>query len=604
MRKTISFLLALFMISSLCIRPVCADGSGTEGTAPDTLAEELGFESKQGPDDSAGADLSTAALLSHLIVSSYAAQTSENSRLYLADMYSFIADNINSEAADAEAKAQLDQFMETIGALRMPAAGRKKIRRMYQTNQAHALRLTVDEPAALLSFSHSFSLQDLVDAGLCIPTDSSAGYTFTENPLDLYFFQENPSLSEEKTQKLSEARNTLSAYLADFVKARGLAEQYALSEEAASALAKCRNSRNPAEKTQFLNENAETYSESPDYWALLAECSYENGEYARCLSALESYREKQGAVYLKDREYARLIPYGIVSLQKTVSVTDTRIEKIEQLLEQLIRNTSPEDWALRYFAAHAYLEISRASNNPYIKPRYLNNACIISRSVTEYLADEQRNNNSAWMADLIQEKEPAGASKEDKKEIRDLNRLLKEDRKTSLPPVSEALMLGADLMHELAQRAENADADPYTILYPDEGPLFLNPYAERLYRQETPDVPVPEVTFDKKKTAVTASCLAYDYSVRVVVTHGTDTYTLDDWALSDVKRKDPDDLSTWTAELTSEKAAHMKYEENMEVYVEVIPSGILPCEPVTVKYRTVPAKIFFFFNTVKLEKMD
>lgn len=128
MRKTISFLLALFMISSVCTRPVCAEDSDTDGTAPDTLAEELGFASEQTPSDPAGAAQSTAALLSHLIVSSYAAQTSENSRLYLSDMYSSIADNINSEALDADSKEQLDEFMETVNSLRMPAAGREKIR--------------------------------------------------------------------------------------------------------------------------------------------------------------------------------------------------------------------------------------------------------------------------------------------------------------------------------------------------------------------------------------------------------------------------------------------------------------------------------------------
>ena len=603
MRKTFLYILCLSVISSFLFHPVYAESETGDEYSGNSLAQELGLAKEETPGGSFSQEMNSAILLNHLVLCAYEAQTSCHDRLYLEKIFADTLDNINNDALDTETKAEIDQFKSALEPLRMPAEKREKLRLFYQNTQAHALRSVVDDPASLLSHWHKFGLSDLVNAGLYMPADSSESYAAVQSPVQLYYYQDHPSFDEDQMSVLAKARDGLMTYLASYVKAKELPAQFALSAATASDFANLLNS-SAQERVQFLSDNAETYSELPDYWALLAESCYETGDYKQCLNAIETYVQKQAHVYQTDRTYGHLIPLAVICLQETVNIAVTRVRQIEPYIERLILNTTKEDWAERYFAAMAYTEITRASDNPWAKEKYLDNAYAILRSVTADLAAEQRDRNAAYLGDAIQLKAPSGASKAEKKEIRDLNILLKEDRKTGLPPVSEALMLSADFLKGLGEKMEIAKEETDAILYPSQSPLFLNPYLESLYGNGNTQPEPPEITFDKKKITVPASAINYDYDLKVTVEHGSDIYIFDDWTVSNVKRVNAKDAGSFIAELTSENNSHMKYQEDMIVHVELIPTALAPCETYSVKYKTVPTKIFFFFNSVKLERID
>lgn len=603
MRKAFMYILGLSVISSFLFHPVCAENETAAESARNTLAEELGIEKEETPGDSFSQQLNSAILLNHLIVSAYEAETSRHSRLYLEELFTDTLDNLNTDKLDGETKAQIDQFKSALEPLRMPEEKREKLHVLYQNTQAHALRSIVDDPASLLSHWHKFNLSDLVNAGLYMPVDAAESYAAIQSPAQLNYYQDHPSLDEEQSVSLAEARDGLMAYLDNYVKENELPAQYALSPQTASDFANLLN-KSAQEKLQFLSDSAETYSELPDYWVLLAQSRFENGDYKECLNAIGTYAEKQAPVYQTDRTYAHLIPLAMICLQETVQIAVTRVRQIEPYIERLILNTSEDDWALRYFAAMAYTDITRASDNPWAKEGYLNNAYAILRSVTENLAAKQRDSNTAYLADAVSLKAPSGASKAEKKEIRDLNLLLKEDWKTGLPPVSEALLLSADFLKALAEKMEIAKEETDAILYPAQSPLFFNPCLESLYANDDAQIEAPVITFDKKKITVPASTINYDYDLKVTVEHGSDLYIFDDWTVSSVKRVNTKDAGSFIAELTSENNNHMKYQEDMIVNVELIPTALAPCETYSVKYKTVPTKIFFFFNSLKLERID
>lgn len=603
MRKTFLYILCLSVISSFLFLPVTAENETAGEITQNTLAQELGIEKEETPGDSFSQEMNSAILLNHLIISAYAAETSRHSRLYLEELFTDTLDNLNTDKLDEETKTQIDEFKSALESLRMPAEKREKLHVLYQNTQAHTLRSVVDDPASLLSHWHKFGLSDLVNAAFCMPVDSAESYAAIQSPAQLYYYQDHPSFDEEQTAALAKARDELIAYLESYVKAKELPAQYALSPQAASDFANLRNS-SAQEKLQFLTDNADIYSELPDYWALLAQSSFENGDYKDCLNAIETYAEKQAPVYQTDRTYGRLIPLAMICLQETVNIAVTRVRQIEPYIERLIVNTSKDDWVLRYFAAMAYTDITRASDNPWAKEGYLNNAYAILRSVTENLAAKQRDSNTAYLGDAVMLKAPSGASKAEKKEIRDLNLLLKEDWKTGLPPVSEALLLSADFFKALTEKMEIAKEETDAILYPAQSPLFFNPYLESLYTNDDAQIEAPVITFDKKKITVPASTINYDYDLKVTVEHGSDLYIFDDWKVSNVKRVNAKDAGSFIAELTSENNSHMKYQEDMIVNVELIPTALAPCETYSVKYKTVPTKVFFFFNSVKLERID
>ena len=109
---------------------------------------------------------------------------------------------------------------------------------------------------------------------------------------------------------------------------------------------------------------------------------------------------------------------------------------------------------------------------------------------------------------------------------------------------------------------------------------------------------------DKKKVSVPAEYLSGDYAITVTVHHGDLKYIFNDWTVDEIVRENTDDSSTFTARLTSKDNSHFRYGENMQVTVEVIPVTAVEYEPVTVIYRTVPSKIFFFFDSVNLELIN
>lgn len=602
MKKKITLLLCISMIASVFLHPVCAEESSSDEPYHDTLAEDLGLAKKE--ESSLSEAISIVNLLNDLCVSSLIAKTSAEGRLYLEEIFASSEDPLKN-MPDSDTKEEISQFMTALQSLRMPEVRKERLLFSRDISLARGLKEAVgDDPASLLKFSRAFELSDLVNTGVCRSFDSVENFNAVQDPSEALFIQEETALSEEKSVKLSEAADDLLQYTVNYAKAKELPEQYVLTMEAAYELAECRNSTDPVTKLQFLKDHQETYAEYPGYYALLAEICFENKDYKQCLSAIETYEKKQGNLYEKDRVYARLIPLALICLQETVNTNITRVQRSEPYIAQLILNTSAEDWALRYFAVMAYMDIHRASNNPYKKTEYMNSFCAISQSVVRYLVHEQKGMNNDYLSALIQLKAEEGASEEDKQEIRNLNNILKEEYSSSLPPVSEALMLSIDLLQAVAKAAEINEEEITSILDPDDKPLFLNVYLDQMYRKEAQEISMPEVTYDKKKVTVPVSHLNHDYSIRVTIDRGSDHWVFTDWLITDLKRGDQQDINSYVAELTSDINNLMKFEEDMDVVVEVIPTKTVACEPVIVKYKTVIKKFLFFFKTIRLERLD
>ncbi len=604
MRKNISLILALTVSFSAFLSPVHAKEE-LPVNGQDTLAEELGLEQSQ---TSVDPDAETAALLTELVFALSDAKASANGRLVLDQVCDTFRNNIDPSSMDAAVSEKLDGWLDSMEPLRLTDSERKKLHHLFQYNQAVLLKGVVDEPLALLSHAHSYDLKDVAQAVIAPVFESPETYMAFQNPADPYFLQLNQTFQEEEIQILDGINAEALSCLNDFVKKKELPEEYLFTEEAVQKYAEWKNSGDLLGRIHFLEENQETYSGYAGLWLLAAQSYFENGDYAKCLSAIQAYEEAQKPSYTIDSNYARLLPAAVISLLETVRLVDTRVERISSCVENLIRNTDGNDWALRYFASMAYMEISRSSDNSWLKARCRSHAYTVSRSIVKYLSSEQQSGNHSWLADLIQEKVPQGASSEKKKKIRDLNTTLKEDRKTSLPPASLQLLLSADLLKAFMER-ESSDEEGRTeaeaALYPNHEPVFLNRVIEQEYRSEpAEEISGNEIILDKKKLSVPADLLSYDCTISVIADNGTDHWTFSDWTVENIKRKDPDDIHSFKAELTSAKYSSFKLTENMEISVEVIPTGLVSCEPLSAKYRTVPAKFLFFFNTIKLERAD
>lgn len=576
---------------------------------PDTLPEDLDIDVEEIDDKpNQSKENNSISMLNYLTVLSQEINASKNSRLFLEEAYSAIINDTYPNAVDSTTKDHLENMLDIIESLRMVDVKRERLSYLYQQNQAQAIRSAIPNPLALLSAVESFDLKRLIASGIYMAVDSITSYNAYKNQLELQYLKDGWALDDEQAKDVSDSRREAFIYMIDIVNDNNLPGEYALNEESVAELVKWKNNTNVTSRIQFLEDNEETYREYGGYWLILAASYYEKNDYENCLKATETYEEKQGKIFRIDHEFAKVLPYAIVSVKETEKNSNDRINKIEHYNELLIGNTKNDDWALRYFAAQAYVELAAETRSTIKKKDFLQKAYKVARSNVNYLVEEQNTKNFAYMADIVEKKEPANASKDEKKEVKNYNKLLKEERKIALPPISEALLLNCDLMFALASetKVDSKEQNKLNeILHPNGSPLFLNEVLDSQYWfNGNKTVSTSEVNYDKKKMTIPASFIANDYVITVTADEGNNKTVFDDWKLEEVKRGDKNDISTFIAELTSEKSKKYKLKENTTITIEINPTTIIESDPVIVKYETVHKKFLWFIDTIELKKVE
>ena len=141
-------------------------------------------------------------------------------------------------------------------------------------------------------------------------------------------------------------------------------------------------------------------------------------------------------IFRKDYDFARALPMAIVSAEYTKDDADYIIIA-DDYCQKILVNTSNDDWALRYFAAQIYVGLYAKTNDE----AYLRKAYDITINNVNYLVDEQRTMNITYLADVVELTAPKGETASAKKEREQYNKMLKEERKTELAPISEPLCL-------------------------------------------------------------------------------------------------------------------------------------------------------------------
>ena len=108
--------------------------------------------------------------------------------------------------------------------------------------------------------------------------------------------------------------------------------------------------------------------------------------------------------------------------------------------------------------------------------------------------------------------------------------------------------------------------------------LFLNPFIDALYtfdEEKNLSADDIEITFDGKEITIPAMFLTDGTTISV---GGLDSatgkvFSIDDWTLKAVNRKDAADLSTFTATFTSKTASGFNYTEGSTVWINLNPAG-------------------------------
>ena len=545
------------------------------------------------------------AMLNYLTVVNQQINASNNSKLYLEEVYSSLINNTSPNAVDDRTQIQLGDMLETIDQFRMIDVKRDRLLYVYEQNKAQALRDAVPNPLGLLAGVRSFNLAQLLASVAYMAIDAKASYDTSIAEAEMEYLQDGWALDDEATNALNISRENLFDYMIDMVQDKKIPDEYALTENAVDKFVNCKNNTNVSRRIQFLESNESTYERFGEYWLVLAESYHANGEYQKCLDAIKKYESVQAKIFRKDFDLAKAMPLAIVAAEECIDDSNKCNAEINHYVELLTKNLDTDDWDLRYFAAQTYVDLYSRTNDI----GYLNKAYKLVLDNVNYLIDEQKKQNSTYIAEIKKKEEPKGATKQEKKEIKEYNKMIAEERKTKLPSIYEPLYLNCDLLFALADELQISESEQQRIEKILHGSsrkdsLFLVKALNDKYYFEVPvSNENDEITYEKGKLIVPVSMISDKGNIRVTIGTGMAAVTADDWKIEKVEREKSGDISTFKAVFTSDKAKKATYNDGTKVEVEITPVKNSDCPNVNASFKTNVTKKAMFTN-YEFERID
>lgn len=586
------------------------DGASETDTAhsdenPDLSELELSDETEDVPDTLTETQRNSINMLNYLTVLTQEINASKSSRVFLEDAYSSLINNTYPNAVDTRTQSQMMSLLDTLENYRMITEKRERLDYIYEQSRAQAMRQAIPNPIGLLSAVESGSLLKAAASVAYMAVDSVSSYSSSCSQADLQYLQDGWQLDDEEAETLHNSRKEAFAYVINMVRDNSLPGDYALNEEAVQQFVDWENSENLVRKIAWLETNQETYREFGPYWLAMAKAYYSAEEYQKCLDSVQQYEKVASRIFRKDHDYAETLPMAIISAKEIYSKKEY-VNIAKDYASAILDNTGNDEWTLRYFAAQIYLDLYAVTG----ATGYMETAYQVAFDNVNNLVDEQYAQNETFLSDIEEIETPKDATKREKEEIKQYNKLLKEERKTELPPVSEAVYLNCDLLFSLAKEL-NVSAEEQgnieSMIHEGGTPLFLTSALDQRFwfdGTETLDIHSLEAGFHGDSLTIPAVCVTDRSTIQVNVTGETGETVIGDWTIRKVERPKKADYTDYMATFTSESADSYEYKEGDIVQVEIIPVAETPEESLTFEYQAKAEKKFLVLDSVVFERMQ
>ena len=411
------------------------------------------------PEDLTEEQLSSLAMLNYMTVLTKEINASSNSRVFLDDAYSSIVNNVNPDVIDPETLDEINIILDTIQAYKMIDKKRERIKYIYDQNKAQALKNALPNPVGLLSAVASGDILRAAASVIYMAVDSAASYKAYASQVELKYMEDGWQLDDEAAEALHESRSDAFTYMVNMCTYNDLPAKLALTENAVDEFVKWENNTSTVRRIEFLENNVSTYKAYGKYWLVLAKSYFENGEYEKCLSAVTVYNSLNVTTFRKNHELARMMPMVLISAENELSnkliTKEQYIALAKQVIETILDNIETADWDLRYYAAQACMDVAGKTGDK----EYLRKSFELTKQNINYLVDTQIEKNNEYLAklSLVKEEDP------DKKDKKQYNKWLKEERKIEQPPVFEPLRLNCDLLFALADEIDISQYDKQRV---------------------------------------------------------------------------------------------------------------------------------------------
>lgn len=537
--------------------------------------------------------LNAIAMLNYITVLSREITSADNNRLYLEKAYSSVVNNLYPNSIDADSLIQLQGMLDILEDCRMLSVKRDRIEYLYEQGKAAAIFAAIPNPLDFLSLVEEGSKLGKMSLLADVAMNSAANYLNARTQAESEYIQSGWELDDTEAGLIHECRSNLFTYMVSMANAYDIPGYMTLTEKSVQDFVDWKNNDNTIAKIQFFESNKDIYSTFGTYWLALAECYYKNGDFKKCLEAIEAYRGLNIQIFRKDYDLANILPMAIVSLRSIPESSETN-GAVEAYAQLLIDNTDYDNWSLRFFVAQTYINLYDQTRDK----QYLEKAYSIELDNVNWLVNEQRNINELYLAPVKEKEIATGASNKERDQINQYNQMLREKRKKEFPEIYEPLRLNVDMLLQLAKELDIDNSEAVridSILHPRGEKIFLNKIVDPLYWATEPVVdPVNTELIEFAGTAIRVpiSYISEDATITVSVKERDDTEEtlLKDWILADVKRDSETNINDIYAVYTSEEAKKHIWGPESTIIVTITPKAECNVSDIVSKYSAEETK--------------
>lgn len=519
-------------------------------------------------------------MLYYLAITAEEIRISKDNRLILDDIYTSLLNDINPGSIDETTQDHLKNLRDIIKSYINISVKRERLQYIYNQDKAATIRNAVPNPLAILSVTNSFDWKKLVLSVAYTAVDSYNNYKSSNEAADQEFFMSGWELDDEETATIQKNRERAFDYMVDIVQEYDLDGKLTLNEKAIETFAEICAIESVQQKIRRLEAEEETYKLLGNYWLELADCYYETSKYDKCLACVDKYNELATGIYRKDYNYVQILPKAIVAAQETYQ-DEEYVEYVGGYAQDIMDNTTTEEWAIRYFVAQVYLDLyARTDNSDYLK-----NAYNIAYDNVAILLDEQVALNTTYLEDVkeitveepdyrfmteTEKKEAQQEYKEEQKRVKAYNKALKEARETELPVLYEPLILNCELLFALADKIDISDSEKIEIediLRTDYNGVFLSKVINSRYSFGSLK---EEYGIDFSKDEIVIPVYLLNEGTRFVITvkDGGETTTIGDCTVTEVVRKEKE-FDSFIAYVSSDALKDYDWTTNTKVSVSI-----------------------------------
>lgn len=536
------------------------------------LDQELGLTEQQ---------RNSFSMLYHLAITAENIRISKDNRLILEDIYTSLLNDINPGAIDEITQDQLENLRDIIKTYMNISVKRDRLQYIYNQNKAEAMRSAVPDPLAILSVSNAFNWKKLALTVGYTLVDSYNNYKSASASADQEFLMSGWELDDEETEAIQNNREQAFDYMVDVVQKYHLDGKMTLNEKAIEAFSEICAIESVPQRLQRLESEFDTYKLLGNYWLALADCYYETDQYEKCLECIDYYNQLSTGIYRKDYNYVQVLPKAIIAAQN-VSHGDEYVANVGKLSDDIIENTTTDQWARRYFAAQVYMDLyARTQNTAYSEKAYeiiYSNVGVLLKNQLalneEYLHDVQEVEVTEPDYDYLSEQkkeEEEKRYKAEKKRVKAYNEDLHERRETELPPLYEPLILNCDMLFALADEMQISDQEKKEIeavLETDHNGVFLSDPINNRY-SFFPGENSQHVVMDTDYIQIPVALLSAGAEVLLEISDNHNTVSCDDCVVAKVERE-TESFDSFVAYVSSEKMDEIEWSDNSRVTIKII----------------------------------